>query len=138
MTSAGAFDVGDLLGPWRWLVPSDATPLFISVFGDWVFGAPDGSVWALSVLEGSYSQIASTGAEYNHLKASFEWLDRNFMASWQEIAHRHGLAPSVHECIGWKVHPALGGAISKENLKVFGMRVYQHLMGQLHQQLQRR
>jgi len=138
MTPAEAFDVEDLLEPWRWLVPSAATPLFISVFGDWVFGSPDGSLWALSVLEGTYSQIASTGAEYNRLKSSFEWLDNTFMAGWQVIAHRHGLVLAFYECIGWKIHPKLGGPISKENLEVFNMRVYQYLMGQLHQQLQQR
>ena len=122
----------------RWWVPSEATPLFISVFGDWVFGSPDGSLWALSVLEGTYSKIASTGDEYNQLKSSFEWLDDTFMAGWQEIAHRHGLVPAVNECIGWKLHPKLGGPISKENLQVFSMRVYQYLMSQLHQQLQQR
>jgi hypothetical protein len=46
------------------------------------------------------------------------------------------LEPAVHECIGWKIHPILGGAFEKENLKIFGMRVYQNLMGQLHQQMQ--
>lgn len=138
MTSAEAFDVEDLLVPWRWLIPPSATPLFISVFGDWVFGAPDGSLWALSVLEGTYSKIAASGAEHNRLKASFAWLDETFIAGWQEIAHRHGMVPAVHECIGWKVHPALGGAFEKENLNIFSMRVYQYLMGQLHQQLQQR
>jgi len=135
MTSAHAFDTEDLLAPWTWLVPSSATPLFISVFGDWVFVAPDGSLWTLSVLEGTYWKIAASGSEYNRLKSSFEWLDETFIAGWQEIAHRHGLVPAVHECIGWKVHPALGGAFEKENLKIFSMRVYQYLMGQLHQQL---
>jgi hypothetical protein len=138
MTSAEAFDVDDLLEPWRWLVPPEATPLFVSVFGDWVFGAPDGSMWALSVLEGTYWQIAASGAEYNRLKSSFEWLDSTFIAGWQQIAHRHGLVPAVHECIGWKIPPVLGGPFAKENLEVFSMRVYQHIMGQLHQQLQQR
>jgi hypothetical protein len=136
MTAAEAFDVKDLATPWRWLIPPSATPLFITVFGDWVFGAPDGGLWALSVLEGTFSKIAASGSEYNRLKASFEWLDETFIAGWQEIALRHGLVPAVHECIGWKVHPALGRPFEKENLKIFSMRVYQYLMGQLHQQLQ--
>ena len=136
MTSAESFDAEDLLAPWRWLVPPSATPLFISVFGDWVFGAPDGSLWALSVLEGSYWKIAANGTEYNRLKTSMDWLEETFIAGWQEIAHRQGLVPAVDECIGWKIHPALGGPFEKENLKIFSMRVYQNLMGQLHQQMQ--
>ena len=125
----------DLLASWRWLVPTLATPLFITVFGDWVFGAPDGSLWALSVLEGTYWQIAESSGDYNRLKTSFEWLGETFIAGWQEIAHRHGLVPGVDECIGWKVHPMLGGAFEKENLQIFSMSAYQRLMGQLHQEI---
>jgi hypothetical protein len=137
MTPAEAFDVEALLEPWRWLVPPEATPLFISVFGDWVFGSPDGSLWALSILEGKFWQIASSPAEYNRLKSSFEWLESTFIAGWQEIAYRHGLVPAVDECIGWKIPPFFGGSFEKENLEIFSMRVYQCIMGQLHQQIHR-
>ena len=53
-----AADSHDLLRDWGWLVAPEDTPLFVSCFGDWVFGAPDGSLWALSVLEGDYKRIA--------------------------------------------------------------------------------
>jgi len=136
MTSTEEFDTETLLAAWRWLVPRTATPLFVSVFGDWVFGAVDGSIWALSVLDGDYRKIADGAPEYNKLKQSFEWLDENFLASWQEIACRHGLSPRTDQCLGWKVHPILGGPFQPDNLQLFDMVVYQSLMGQLHESLQ--
>jgi hypothetical protein len=138
MISTDDLDTEVLLAPWAWLVPRSLTPLFLSVLGDWVFGAPDGSLWALSTLEAVLRKIADTAAEYNRLKSSFDWLDENFLASWQEIAQRHGLVPMRHQCIGWKVHPILGGPFQPSNLRLFDVVVYQQLIGQMHQQLRQR
>jgi hypothetical protein len=136
MISVDGFDTEALLEFWRWLVPRSATPLFISVFGDWVFGVPDGSLWALSLLEGDFRKIADSSSEYNRLKSSFEWMDQTFMAGWQEIAHRHGLTPRADQCIGWRIHPTLGGPFKPDNLQLFDMLAYQCIMGQLHESLQ--
>lgn len=130
-------EIDELLPPWSWLVPSDATPLFLSVFGDWVFGNADGSLSVLSVLEGNYEKVASSSAEYNRLNKSAEWCDDIFIASWYPIALENGIVPKDGECIGWKVHPTLGGEFSVENLQVFSMPVYQFLMSQLHLRVQR-
>jgi hypothetical protein len=129
-------EITSLLPEWAWLVPSDATPLFISVFGDWVFGNPDGSLSVLSLLEGVYETIADNSETYNTLKSSEEWLDQVFIASWYPIAVENGIEPSEAECIGWKVHPAMGGEFSVSNLQVFSMSVYQSLMSQLHARIQ--
>ena len=138
MIDASQYDTSRLLAEWRWLVPETATPLFISAFGDWVFGHPDGSLWALSVLEGSYDQVAKNAAEYNTLNKSAEWLEKTFIAGWQVIAAGHGMQPGKDECLGWKVHPLLGGKFEVANLQLFSMLVYQSIMGQLHRQLQQR
>jgi hypothetical protein len=133
--SASEYDVKSLLMGWSWLVPQSDTPLYISVFGDWVFGKPNGSLWVLSVLEGTYEQVANDSVEYNTLNKSSEWLDRIFIASWLPIAAENGLSPSKNECLGWKIHPLIGGKFKLENLQIFSMLVYQSLMGQLHRQL---
>ncbi|WP_150278856.1 T6SS immunity protein Tdi1 domain-containing protein [Halopseudomonas salina] len=136
MTEAAEYNTEALLAEWQWLVPSVDTPLFISVFGDWVFGNPDGSLWLLSVLEGDYIQLARNAQEYNTFNKSAEWLEQNFIAGWQPIAAGHGMSPSRNECLGWKVHPLLGGNFEVANLQIFSMVVYQALMGQLHRQHQ--
>ena len=138
MIPAQSYDVTRLVGEWNWLIPVGYTPLFISVLADWVFGAPDGSLWCLSVLEGNFTKIATNSNEYNRLNKSQEWLNKNFIADWQAIAAGRGLLPNDNQCLGWKVHPLLGGGFEVENLQVFEMAVYQSIMGQLHRQLQER
>jgi hypothetical protein len=123
-----------LVSNWSWLVPHEHTPLLLSIFGDWVFGAPDGSLWTLSTLEGSYEHIAHSSAEFNTLKQSPEWLDKVFIASWQEIAARHGIVPSANECITWRVPPVLGGSLEVGNLQLLAQSTYQPFIAQVHQQ----
>lgn len=57
MFEASLYDTARLLEHWRWLIPQVETPLMISVFGDWVFGHPDGTLWRLELLEGRYQRI---------------------------------------------------------------------------------
>lgn len=45
------------------------------------------------------------------------------------------MEPTKDECLGWKVHPKIGGKFEVANLKVFSMVVYQTLMGQFHWQI---
>ncbi|MCB1634251.1 MAG: hypothetical protein KDI37_14430 [Xanthomonadales bacterium] len=136
MIDAMQYDCRILLAEWTWLTPPSDTPLFISAFGDWVFGNPDGSLWVLSVLEGNYTQVARNSQEYNALNKSSEWLEQVFIAGWLPIAAEHGLMPRKDQCLGWKVHPLVGGKLTTSNLQVFEMTVYQSIMGQFHLQLQ--
>jgi hypothetical protein len=58
----------------------------------------------------------------------------HFLPGWQLIAAGHGLHPGKDECLGWKVHPLIGGPLTADNLKVFNMAMYQLLMRRLHRQ----
>jgi hypothetical protein len=125
MVDAKNYNLSRMLEEWSWLVPSADTPLFVSALADWVFGAPDGSLWSLSSLEGDYRQIARDSAEYNRLNKSDAWLRDNFSANWVVIAAGVGITPRDDQCIGWKKHPRLGGEFKRENLQLFDMEVYQ-------------
>ncbi|MFS2002705.1 hypothetical protein ACEN9F_03670 [Duganella sp. CT11-25] len=138
MIPADRYELSGLLAEWAWLVPESDTPLFLTVMADWVFGAPDGSIWRLSALEGDYVRIAANAAEYNALKGTPQWLNKAFCADWQPIAAGNNLLPNDMECLGWRRHPYLGGELKAGNLQVFSMLTYQSLMGQLHRQLQPR
>lgn len=126
----------ELLPQWSWLIPRRVHPIFLSAFGDWVLGEEDGSLWLLSVLEGVYEKLANDSAEFNALNKSDEWNDQKFIEGWWQIAKENGIVPEKGECIGWKVHPLIGGEFSVSNLQIFSMRVYQSLMSQLHSRLQ--
>lgn len=66
-----------------------------------------------------------------------KWLEDELAAGWVIIAEGNGLVPGPDQCLGWKLHPLLGGTFDKANLKIFSMRVYQSLMGQMFRQLAR-
>ncbi len=129
------WDCDPLLTEWRWLVPSDATPLLIGIFGDWIFGAPDGSFWHLDLLEGCFHRIADDSDAFNAMKQEDQYRDDWFGANWAEIALGNGLVPNDQECLGWKIAPIIGGPFSVDNIEVFPLPVYQHITGQLHRQL---
>lgn len=133
--SCEGMDCDRLLADWRWLVPADATPLMIGIFGDWIFGAPHGSLWHLDLLEGRFNQVAQNSAEFNARKLEEKYRDAWFGANWADIAISHGLCPDTNECLGWKLPPILGGPFSTENIQVFSLSVYQSLSGQLFRQL---
>jgi len=129
-------DVADLLHEWRWCLDGRRlTPLLLTALGDWILGAPEGSLWRLDMLEGDVVRIARDSSEFNQLKVAPDWLDDALLSGWYDIALGNGIAPDETECIGWRVHPALGGGFEASNLHTFSMRVYQSLMGQLHRQL---
>ena len=107
MMDAAQYDTEAMRAHWSWLIPTVDSPLFISAMGDWVFGRPDGSLWALSLLEGDYRQIAQNATEYNRLNKSPEWLNDEFCAEWLLIASHHGLLPAPHQCLGWKWHACI-------------------------------
>jgi hypothetical protein len=132
----GPEEAEELLEFWRWLVPPELTPLFLTMLGDWIFGAPDGSLWTLSLLEGELRKLANNSADYNRQKASADWLDTELQLGWYDIAVRNGVVPDERGCVGWRVHPAIGGEFDKANLQLFTMRLYQTLVGQLMRQLQ--
>ena len=133
--SATYIDTEPLLADWAWLVPPSHQPLFVGAFGDCVFGAPDGSLWLLDLLEGDYVRIAADAAEYNRLKSDPANLDKWFSADWVVIAAGNGLVPDQTECLGWKAHPVIGAAFSMENIGLFSTRIYHSVVGQLFRQL---
>lgn len=135
MIAASEYDTESLLWAWQWRVPPSFTPLFVSVLGDWVFGAPDGSLYALSMLDGDLFRIAKNADEYNAAKREERWLDETFAHGWWVIAFNHGLVPAKDECLAWTSPPALGGPFEVSNLTVVSMLVWQTMMGQLHEAL---
>jgi len=128
-------DCSRLLEDWRWLIPYEAEPLQVGIFGDWIFGMANGAIWHLSLLDGVFQEISPDVRAYNVAKASPQNTADWFCSEWAEIAWARGLRPLENECLGWKVAPILGGPFSFENMQVFSPFVYQSLMGQLFKQL---
>jgi hypothetical protein len=58
----------------------------IGIFGDWIFGAPDGTLWHLDLLEGQFHQVAGDSTEFNSKKREEKYRDEWFGANWADIA----------------------------------------------------
>ena len=93
LINASEYDTSSLLAEWHWVVPEFATPLFISAFGDWVFGHPDGSLWMLSLLDADYRLVAENSAEYNTLNKSAEWIEKTFLGAWHAFSKKTRKTP---------------------------------------------
>ncbi len=133
--SCEGLDYERLLLDWRWLVPPSMTPLMVGIFGDWVFGAPDETIWHLSLLDCRFVQVAMNAEEFNKLKQQDQHRDEWFGAEWADIAIENGLVPKHDECLGWKTAPVLGGAFNVDNIQVFSLFIYQSIQGQIFRQL---
>lgn len=133
--SCEGMDCERLLLDWRWLVPTSMTPLMVGIFGDWVFGAPDATLWHLDLVAGSFRQIARNSSEFNELKHQDQYRDEWFGAGWADIALENGLVPRQDECLGWKTAPVFGGRFEVDNIQVFSLFIYQSIQGQIFRQL---
>lgn len=136
--SCDGIDCNRLLTAWKWCLPEDAKPLLIGIFGDWVFGRPDGTHWHLDLLEGRFRLIARDSAEFNEKKNEQEYRDEWFGANWADIAIAHGLKPNDRECLGWKLLPIMGGQFAVENIRVYPLMAYQTITGDIFRQIARR
>ncbi|MEX0370404.1 MAG: T6SS immunity protein Tdi1 domain-containing protein [Tateyamaria sp.] len=124
-----------LLDEWRWLVPEPMEPLMIGIFGDWVFGAPDATLWHLDLLEGKLHKIANGSQEFNAKKDQSYYRNEWFCEEWADIALGNDLVPKRDECLGWTIAPILGGDFAVENIQVFSLAVYQRVTGSFFRQI---
>jgi hypothetical protein len=120
---------------WKWILPEEYTPLLLTAFGDWVFGAPDGSIHFLDTLEGQLRKISENVHEFNRLKETTEKKDEWFMEVWVIGMANRGILLKPGECFGFKVHPKIGGKIEFDNMKPFQVVPYEWILGQLHEQI---
>ncbi len=107
----------------------------IGHFGDTVFGAPDGSHWLLSILDGDYQLIARSPADFNLLNKNPQNMDDWFCWNWAAMAFENGIVPKEGQCLGWKIAPALGGRIGIEEIMIYPRRAYLSIQGQLLRQV---
>jgi hypothetical protein len=125
-----------LLKEWRWIVPNDLLPLWLTSFGDWAFKSQDGQIYFLDILEGSLSYIAPSARDLDAFFQGEENQNRWLMANWVAICADRGLFLSSGQCYGWKVAPVIGGKFEFLNIQVFDIAVYECIMGQLLRQVQ--
>jgi len=123
-------DVHTWLGYWSGKVPGQVAPVFMSKFGDWFFRRLDGGTDELSVIEGTYSPVASTPEEFALLVNTQVWQERHLLSFQISQLHERGIIPQSGQCYGFAPHPKLVGRINIEQVMLFDIGVWQHICAQ--------
>src|SRR5438874_2389431 len=117
----------EIWAPW---IQGPVAPLFMSKFGDWFLRRPDGGTDELSVIEGTYSSVASTPEEFASLVNSQAWQEQHLLSFQVAQLHERGIIPQAGQCYAFVPHPALLGRIDIERMMLMDIGVWQHICAQ--------
>jgi len=124
-------DVHTWLGYWPGRVKGRVVPVFMSKFGDWFLRRPDGGTDEFSVIEGTYSSIASTPEEFSSLVNTQAWQEQHLLSIQISQLHGRGIIPKAGQCYGFAPHPVLSGRIDIERAMLFEIGIWQHICAQI-------
>jgi hypothetical protein len=118
------------LGYWSGWVRGRVLPVYMSKFGDWFLRHPDGTTSELSVLEGKYSQVATTPDEFISLVNSRDWQEEHLLSLQVFQLHERGVVPAQGQCYGFAPHPILSGRIDIEHALIMAICAWQSICAQ--------
>ena len=120
-------DVRTWLGYWSGWVDGRVAPLFMSKFGDWFLRRPDGSTDELSVLEGTYTTVASTPEAFSALVNSPQWQEQHLLSGMVALFHERNIIPPPGQCYAFAPHPSFTGRIDPARVMLMDIGVWQHI-----------
>jgi hypothetical protein len=123
-------DARTWLGYWSSMVAGPVAPVFMSKFGDWFLRRPDGETDELSVIEGTYSKVASTPDEFSTLVNSQSWQEQHLLSFQVGQLHERGVIPPAGQCYALAPHPALLGRIDIERVVLMDIGLWQRICAQ--------
>jgi hypothetical protein len=123
-------DVRAWLGYWSKMVGGRVAPVYMSKFGDWFLRRPDGGTDELSIIEGTYSSVASTPEEFASRVNSQAWQEQHLLSFHVAQLHERGIVPQAGQCYAFVPHPVLLGRIDIERVMLMDIGVWQHVCAQ--------
>lgn len=123
-------DARTWLGYWPGMVSGIVAPVFMSKFGDWFLRRLDGGTDELSVIEGTYTSVASTPDEFTSLVNSQAWQEQHLLSFQVAQLHERSIIPQAGQCYAFAPHPALIGRIDIERVMLMDIGVWQHICAQ--------
>jgi len=124
-------DVRTWLDYWPGRVTGRVAPVFMSKFGDWFLRRPNGETDELSVIDGTYSTVASTPEEFSSLVNTPAWQEEHLLSLQVYQLHERGIIPQAGQCYGFVPHPAWTGRIDIEQIMIFDIGVWQNICAQV-------
>ena len=127
-------DARTWLDHWSGRITGRVAPVFMSKFGDWFFRRPDGGTDEFSVIDGTYSSVASTPEQFSSLVNTQSWQEHHLLSLQIMQLHERGIIPQVGQCYGFAPHPVLTGRIDIERAMLFDIGVWQQICAQVFSQ----
>ena len=125
-----------VLDDWRWLVGDQLQLWHVTKAGDALLRhSADGSIHFLDVKSGAVERIADHEAAFEAAVGSASNADRWLMSKVVDGQAALGMQPGADQCLSFQHPPALGGAISPDNLELCGILVHFSIAGQIHRQI---
>jgi hypothetical protein len=125
-----ASDAQTWLGYWTGMVRGKVAPVFMSKFGDWFLRRPDGGTDELSVIDFTYSTVASTPEEFASLVNTQAWQEEHLLSFQVAQLHERGVVPGPGQCYALAPHPMWSGRIDIERATLMEIGVWQHICAQ--------
>ncbi len=122
------------LESWGWLGIEGREPIRVSAFGGVFFVDPEGKVWFLDTLEGTFAAVFDSTEEMDQVLETEDGQDRFLLAGFVKRAEAEGMHLNPGECYDWKINPVVGGEVEFENIHTIDLVVAINVAGQLHDQ----
>ena len=124
-----------LLDDWAWLLPDDAKPVLVTLWGDVFLCDAEGRIRYLDTCEATITEIADDAELFRAMLDSPPFVEQWFHPEEVELLRTDGLELGLGECFSYKHPPVLGGADDPDNIEVCDVAVHLSLSGQIHQQV---
>jgi hypothetical protein len=118
------------LGYWSGWIKDRVVPVFMSKFGDWFLRRQDGSTVEFSVIEGTYSVIASTPEEFSALVNNADWQENHLLSLLVAQLHERNIVPPPGQCYAIAPHPVWTGTINLDQVMLMDTGIWQHICAQ--------
>lgn len=123
------------LTDWAWLIGDrDLRPVAASMFGD-VFLQGASGVWFLDSLEGTLTLEWPDATALQAALNTADGQDQYLLGGLAIGATERGVIPGPDQILTFSVPPALGGAMSPDNIEAMDYVVASSICGQLRQQI---
>ena len=126
----------EILADWKWLTGSRFDLWHVTLWGDALLRARDGSIHLLDTASAELVLLASDEDTFVQAVAGEDGQDEWLRASLVDREARLGKRPGPDQCLGFRVSPSLGAPLDSDNIEVHQVVVYFAATGQLHRQLQ--
>ena len=123
------------LSDWSFLGLGRVAPICLSRFGDWFMLRPDGAVDRIDVLEFRIDRVAPSMEAFEAQMNDPGWQHESLLSWLVAELHEAGVVARERRCYGFAPPPAFSGRISRNDVLVLDMLVWQTICAQTWQQI---